>query len=192
MSYAKAGRWLCQTGAALGGVGLLGWITGWTLLTTMVPDQPQMMPNTAVALLLVGVAASLRYRETPGRVQRLLSLAASLVAFTIGVGTLAEYALEIDLGIDRLLAAVPAGPYPGRPSPVTATALSFLGAALLLVDVRPRARARPSEWLTLCACVAAFVGLLGFVYGADPIYRLTRAPVVGVAVPTAVSLLLTK
>ena len=55
----------------------------------------------------------------------------------------------------------------------------------------PRARARPSEWLTLCAGVAAFVGLLGFVYGADALYRLTRAPVVGVAVPTAVSLLLT-
>ncbi len=150
-----------------------------------------MMPNTAVGLLLIGAAGSLRRRQDPGPAPRLLSVLAALVVLAIGVGTLAEYALAVDLRIDPLLLVVPGGPYPGRPSPPTALALSSLAAALLVFDFRPAARARPSEWLVVCAGMTAFVGLTGFVFGAAPLYRLPHAPVIGVALPTAISLLLT-
>ena len=187
----RVGRKLCLGGATLGAVGLLGWVAGASLLTTVVPGQPPMMPNTALALLLVGIAGALRHREDTGRMARTLSVLAVLIVLAIGGGTLAEYELGADLHIDQLLFRVGAAPYPGRPSPPTALALLFLGAALLLFDVRPTARVRPSEWLILPAGLTAFAAFVGAVLGAAPLYRLSRAPVIGVALPTAVSLLLT-
>jgi PAS domain S-box-containing protein len=188
---ARVGRRLCLGGATLGAVGLLGWLTRTSILTTVVPGQPPMMPNTALALLLVGGAGALRHREDTARMPRMLSVLAVLVVLAIAVGTLAQYALGIDLHIDQLLFRVDTAPYPGRPSPPTALALTLLGAALLLFDVRATARVRPSEWLILSAGLTAFAAFVGFVLGAAPLYRLSRAPVVGVALPTAVSLLLT-
>jgi PAS domain S-box-containing protein len=150
-----------------------------------------MMPNTALALVLVGSAGALRHREDTGGLQRTLSVLAVLVVLAIAGGTLAQYALGIDLHIDQLLFHTETPPHPGRPSPPTALALLFLGVALLLVDVRATARCRPSEWLILSAILTAFAALVGLVLGAAPLYRLSRAPVIGVALPTAVSLLLT-
>ena len=149
------------------------------------------MPNTAVALLLMGAAGALLHREPVGRVRRTLSLLAAIVVLVIGVGTLAEYALDVTSGLNQLFVRIGAGPYPGRPSPPTALALTFLAGALLLFDSRPTARARPSEWLILCAGLIGLAALLGQLLGVGPLYRLSRASVVGVAVPTALSLLLT-
>jgi len=188
---ARVGQWLCLGGAALGALGLLGWITGTPLLTVVVPGQPPMMPNTGLGLLLIGFAGALRHRADTGRAQRMLSMLAAGVVLAIGAGTLAEYALGIDLNIDQLLMASQLGPHPGRPSPPTALALTLLAASLLLLDSRASARARPSEWLALLAGLTAFTGLMGVVFGAGPLYRLPRAPVIGVALPTAISLLLT-
>ena len=169
---ASIGRWLCVGGAALGIFGLLGRILATTFLISVVPGQPPMMPNTALGLLLIGAAGSLRRLEDPGSAPRLLSVLAALIVLAIGVGTMAEYAFAVDLRIDPLLFVVPGGPYPGRPSPPAALALSLLAAALLVFDFRPAARARPSEWLVVSAGVVAFVGLTGFVFGAAPLYRL--------------------
>jgi PAS domain S-box-containing protein len=188
---ASIGRWLCLGGALLGIIGLLARTVGATSLVSVVPGQPPMMPNTALGLLLVGAAGALRRLPDPGRTRLVLARLAALVALAIGAGTLLEYALGRDLRIDQLLFLAAEGPFPGRPSPPTALALSWLATALLIFDVRPAARARPSEWLLLSAGVTAFIGLTGFVFGAGRLYRLTGAPMIGVAVPTAVSLLLT-
>ena len=178
-------------GAALGGLGLFGWVTGTSAFTTIVPGQPPMVPNTAVALLLLGVAGAL-LRERVGSVRRTLSLVLAIVVLVIGVVTLAEYALGVvTSGIDQLVLPSGAGPHAGRPSPPTAFALSLLGGALLFLDYRPSARARPSEWLILCAALIALAALLGQLLGAGPFYRLSSTPVIGVAVPTALSLLFT-
>jgi PAS domain S-box-containing protein len=188
---ARVGQLLCLAGAALGGLGLWGSITGADVLTTWVPNQPPMVPNTAVALLALGIAAALRCHAagSPGR--RMLALSGALVVLAIGVGTLAEYAFGLDLRIDQPLSSGQAGLYPGRPSPPATLALTLLAVALLLFDFRATARARPSEWLILTAGLIALAGLMAQVFGAAPLYLLPRAPVIGVALPTAVSLLLT-
>jgi PAS domain S-box-containing protein len=186
------GLLLCLLGAALGVLGLCGWLTGATSLTTFVPGQPPMMPNTALGLLLLGGAGALRHRQVSAGMLRTISLLAALVVLAVGVATLAQYILGVDLHIDRLLIAVPTrqGPHAGRPSPPTAVALTCLAAALLVFDARPAARARPAEWLILLAALSAFMALLGQLFGAGPLYRTRGAHVVGVAVPTAVGLLL--
>jgi PAS domain S-box-containing protein len=188
---ASIGRWLYLGGAALGGLGLLGSITGATVLTTVVPGQPPMMPNTAVALLLLGIAGLLRHRQRVGWKWLTLSLAPTIAVLALGIGTLVEYGLDVDLHIDQLFVRSPAGPHHGRPSPPTALALCLLAAAILVLDYRPTARARPSDWLALAAGLVTFVGLTGFVLGADPLYRSTSTPVIGMALPTSVGLLLT-
>jgi PAS domain S-box-containing protein len=175
----------------LGAVGVIGWLTGLTWLTVIVPGQPQMKANTALALLLVGIAGALRRKQHAGRSRTALANCAALIVFAVGAETLAEYALQIDLHIDQLLAPSSGGPYPGRPSPPTAFALASLGAALLVFDLRVGGHFRPSEWLALCAAFTAFVSLVGIVLGVGPLYRLPgTAAVTGVAVPTAVGLLL--
>jgi PAS domain S-box-containing protein len=185
----RIARVLCLSGAAIGALGLGCWLVGAEELTAVFPDQPAMMPNTALGLVLLGGAAALRHREAVGRVRTVASLAAAVIGLVIGAGTLAEYAFAIDLGLDRLLFDAGAGPHPGRPSPPTALAFVLLASALLVFDLRPRARARPSEWLVLAAGIIALAALAGLVLGAGPLYRLARAPVIGVALPTAIGVL---
>ena len=120
----------------------------------------------------------------------MLSLSAALVALAIGLGTLAEYALDLPFSIDQLLVRSEAGPYPGRPSPPTALALACLAAAVILLDLHPAKRTRASEWLILCAGVIAFAALLGQAFGAGALYQFIRTPIIGVAVHTALGLLL--
>ena len=148
-----------------------------------------MMPNSAVGLLLLGVAGALRWREGAGRVARTLSLLAALVVLAIGLGTLAEYALQVDLSIDQLFVPTQGGPHPGRASPPTQLALTLLAAALLLFDTRRTARVRPSEWLVLLAGATALAGISGLILGAGPFYQLGWTRVVGMALPTSIGLL---
>src|SRR4030095_3107192 len=107
-----------------------------------------------------------------------LSTLAALVVLAIGVGTLTEYGLGIDLHVNHLLIGNQTIAL-ARPSPLTALGLSFLAGALLLFDVRATARVRLSEWLLLCAAFTALVGLTGIVLETPPLYRLTRPSFVG-------------
>ena len=190
----SVGRSLCLAGAAVGAAGLAGWIVGWPFLTTLLPGQPSMKPNTALAVLLAGVAGALRQRETAVALTRAVAATAALVVLAIGVVTLVQYVLATDLAVDRILlhlfALDDVGPYLGRPSPVTALALALLAAGLLVFDIARAARVRPAECLILGSLFVAFAALVGLLFGASPHYRLRNDPVIGVALPTAVGLIL--
>ena len=180
---------LCIAGASLGILGLLGWITNTPSLYTVVPGQPAMMPNTGASLTIIGLIGALLVSTRPGVAVRALFDVAALPVLVVGIGTLAEYVLSRDLHIDRLLLHSNLGPYPGRPSPPTAMSLALLGLTILLYD-RPRGRAGPSEWLLIWAALTALVGIAGQILGVGAIYHLPRAPVIGMSVPTTLSLLL--
>jgi PAS domain S-box-containing protein len=175
-------------GAAVGAVGLLGWLTSTDALIRLLPDQPRMMPNTAIALLSLGIAGTLRPQGK--RIEWLLSTMAACVAFVIGWGTLAEYAFGVQLGLDQLLIPVSGEPFfPGRPAPSTVIMIAFLAVGILIFDWRSQKRVHPSEWLILTAGLLAFLAMLGQLFGAGPLYRLPEAPAIGVAVPTALGCL---
>ena len=185
----RAGAWLCLSGAAIGALGLLGWITGTTRLTTIVSGLPAMMPNTALALLLIGGSAVTRQGATIGTA-RTLSLMATLAVLAIGLGTLIEYGLGIDLRIDHFL-RLGSSTSLLRPSLPTALSLTFLATALLLLDVGSTARVRPSELLVLCGALPAYAGVTGIILDAPVLYRSIRTPIIGISPHTALSLLLT-
>ena len=181
---------MCIGGAIIGAIALLGLAIGVDGLTRFVAGGPAMTQNAALAVMLIGAAGALRWRDDGGASRRVLSLLAALGALAIGVVTIAEYAGGIDLRIDRALVSGPEGVHHGRPSPPTAVAATLLAVALLIFDLRPRARARPSEWLILGAGLIALTVLLGYLFDAEVLYRLTRAPQIGMALPSAISVLL--
>ena len=187
----KFGLALCLAGAGIGVIGLAGWLTGIEPLITVVPGQPPMMPNTAIGLALVGVAGALRHLEQPRRWQQYLSAVAAIVVLLIGLGTITEYAFHLQIGLDQLFFGSQRGPYPGRPSPPTAVALSLLATAILFFDSGLNRGARPTEWLILSAAIISVTVLLGQLFGVGPLYRFGSAPVIGVAVHTALSLTMT-
>lgn len=190
MTIDRVGRSLCAAGGLLGAIGLLGWISGVLILAAFVPGQPAMQPTTGTALVLTAVAGLLVAPRSATRLARYASRALATVVALLATLTLAQYALGVDLGINRLIPFGGGGPSPGRLSPVTALALLFLNLSLVTFDRRPFGRARPSEWFALAAALSALIGLMSYVFGAEPRFHVQDTPVTGVAVPTAVALML--
>jgi PAS domain S-box-containing protein len=189
---ARVGVGLSVAGGGLGLLGILDAVVGTRLLVERTAWGEIAMPaNAGVCLLLLGVAGVLRAREDAGATRRALATVATVVALGIGLATLAEQALQIQPGIDHMLGRAGArGRYAGRPSPSAALAIALTACALLVMDVRPGARGHPSQALLLAAAIAALTALLGFLFGLELRSRSPRVPIVGMALPTAVGLLL--
>src|SRR5205085_2689774 len=107
---------------------LAGWALDIKTLRNVLPGQPQMAPNTALAFILTSVSLwLLRTEESAARRRRHARACAGAVTL-MGLLTLGEYLSGLDLKIDTLLFSdSPRGAgasFPGRPSPHTA--LSFL------------------------------------------------------------------
>jgi len=187
----SVGRSLCVAGAILGALGFLGWFWKMPLLFMALPGRPMMMPNTAVALILVGtIGAVIDGGTRLPRGSKIFSIVAVLPVLVIGLGSLAEYAFNTGLSIDQVILQSDLGPHPGRPSPPTALGLALVGLGILAIDFRPTARFRPSEWLFISSTFVAMVGLAGQILGRGAIWRLPGVPVAGMSAPSALSLLL--
>ncbi|HXU01910.1 MAG TPA: ATP-binding protein [Polyangia bacterium] len=188
---ARVGRGLCLAAAAIGVLGLLDVLSDAGILVALVPGESATTANTALGLVLIGVAGALRSRPNAGAMVRIVSSVAVLVVLVIAVGTIVEYAAGVDLHIDRVIGRGRGPwPHPGRPAPPTALALTLLAIALLIFDVRATARARPSEWLILAGGFIALTAMLGFVFGVELRHRVLRPPLIGMALPTAIALVL--
>ena len=188
---ARLGPALCLGGALLGAVGLLGWLAGVDVLVTLVPGLAPIMPNAAMAFMLLGVAAALRRANIRDARRGGCGSWRRAVALAIGLVTLAEYAFNLPFSIDQLLVRTgELRPYAGRPSPLTAFALALLASAILLFDRPSVARAHLPGWFILCTTLIALTALLGQLFGAGPIYRTPGGSVIAVALPTVLSLLM--
>lgn len=170
----------------IGGVGMMGWLSGSATLKSVLPGLVRMKWNTAVGLSLAGFSLLLLLRAESGWRPRLARLCALCTAL-IGLLTLSEYILGWDLRVDQLLFRdIPdsINPYPGRPGPNTAFCLLLTGASLLMHRVRVR-RLWPAELLALGVLVVAFTALVGYIYSAAALYRI--ASFTGMALNTAIA-----
>jgi hypothetical protein len=171
----------------VGSVVLVGWLLDVEHLKSVVPTLVSMKPNTAVSLVLGGLALMfLRMRRHVW-----LGRTAAVLVVVIGALTLAEWAFAWDFGIDELLfddsdAALGT---PGRMSPASAACFLLAGGALLALDVEigRRRRVRPAEVGALAVAAIALTVLTGYVFGAHP-FRGVGA-VTPMAVHTATALL---
>ncbi len=125
--------------AAAGLAVLIGWRYDVPALRSFVPGRGSMTAVTAVAFLAIGITvATLATGRSWPRAVAVGAIGALVAA--LGVATLLEHGLGIDLGIDGALQPVD-GAVSGRPSPATAIAFVLTGVSLVLLVVSERRRA---------------------------------------------------
>jgi signal transduction histidine kinase/ActR/RegA family two-component response regulator len=148
---------------AAGSIVLLGWLLDADALKRVVPlpSLVTVKANSGVSFVLAGVALWLLRKDAPGRAACNVARGCGVVVAIIGLATLLEYLLGLDLGVDQaLFHERPGQPHtvdPGRIAPSTATAYVLIGVAFALFDAQVRGRYRLANGL---AGVAACVGLL--------------------------------
>lgn len=171
--------------ASLAGIALIGWLVGARTLASLVPGEKAMKVNTALALALAA-GALWRAARAPASHDRLRDgLAAGVLL--IGVATLVEHLLGVNLGTDELLFADPHAveAVPGRMAAGTAGQLVAFACAMLLLD-RAGRRGRA---VTLLALGVVLLGLLATVtYAAGRPAALTVPGVTTIALPTGLCL----
>ncbi len=146
---------------------LFGWGFDIQPLTSVIPGAVEMKVNTALCILLCGVALLiLSYRA--GASLEGLARALSALAFGLGAATFGEYLFGWQLGIDEMLARDSLGAFGafhGRMSPFSACTIVTLGFAVAAVRIPLLDRAaRIAAGLGLAV---GLITLVGYLWDAD-------------------------
>jgi PAS domain S-box-containing protein len=158
----RVGRVGAALVAAVGLAVLLGWYGDVRSLTTVFPGYPPMRPNTAMALVALGIAAATLDR-------RRLAAPLSAAAAALGAATLAEYVLGRSLGIDTLLPGIDLGGIAPRMAPATALSLVLLAVAILAGG---QDRARLMRVLAMVSLCVGEIAIVGYAYGVSSLYTV--------------------
>ena len=166
---------LCVILVLLGTSVIIGWLAQVEQLKSVVPGLSTMKFNAASSFVLVGIGlAAAPYKA--GWLKA-LSLTCGGLLLAVGLATLMQYGSGIQLGIDEAIVAdrgtLRGSGFPGRMSPLTATAFASLGLAILLIATG----AKRSHIVVghALGCVAAVVSLLaaaGYTFGAEAFWGI--------------------
>jgi PAS domain S-box-containing protein len=165
---------------ALGLVGFCGWVFHLPALTMIRPTFAAIKFNTAVLFLCLGIALWMTDSDERKYGRRILGLLVAIVAGS----TLAEYAFDINIGIDEFFFRdTHTAIHPGRMSVATATCFLLLG-----LDVLPTAqkKMRRLQRHGMMVCFAiSLTALCGYLYGAASLYSM--APFGTMSLHTAIA-----
>lgn len=153
----------CYTAAITTVIGLcilLAWHSDSSWVNSNIPLIYQSKYNTALGLCVVGFGL---LAAVSGRMR--LVRAAGIFLLLLGTGTLLEYAVSVDLGIDQLLMVDnwnSGAPYPGRMSPNSAVCFVLLAVIFLMLHTW---RSRRSNLVIMesivCILLAVSLAALG-------------------------------
>jgi PAS domain S-box-containing protein/diguanylate cyclase (GGDEF)-like protein len=147
--------------AALGAAVLAGWALDIAFLKSIQPGGVTMKSNTALSMLLCGLALVLLSRKDAGKWARRYATATACVLIAFGALTLTEAFLGWNLGIDQWLFSeahgAPETTSPGRMSPPAAFCFVLTGIALLLA-ARPFAARFRSPVISALSITVILVG----------------------------------
>ncbi len=192
----RISTWFAFAALAVAVLDLFGWIFNLTLLTSILPRYSTLKPHTAECLGLLALATLFKRRLKPVPLSRtrrkrpsLAFSAGSICAaltLPIALVTLLESAANRRLGFGSFILRT-AGSFhgaAGRMSLGTSICVMLIALTLLFLDWKPRL----STGCLLAGCALSFSALVGFLFGAGPLFG---APALGtLAVPTAISLAL--
>jgi PAS domain S-box-containing protein len=154
---------------------LIGWQFDIDALTTVGLSKTLFMaPNTALWLVLAGIAVFLGQRPLGNRYTEFVARSIGFLLFLFSAATIFEYVTHVNLGIDDLfmrsrLSDWRVTPTPGRFAIQTAIAFTCIGGAIVLLD-RVWQSIRWSELLSGVSLFIAFLGLVGYAYKARSLY----------------------
>jgi PAS domain S-box-containing protein len=163
---------------AVGTLVLVGWILHITVLESVVPGLVAMRPNTAVCFILLGIGLWLSSQL--GNINLKRKIAAQACAFftaAVGAVTLSERLLGFNTGINDLLFRKELlalnTPFPGRMAHISGLEFVILRTALALLNAKSRCGQRLAQNFALVGTVIGLVILVGYVYGAEALYRIS-------------------
>jgi signal transduction histidine kinase/CheY-like chemotaxis protein len=169
---------------AAGLVSFLGWVLNVRRLTAW-GGAISIQPNAALAVSAAGAGLLLLALD-----RRRAVVPFALLSGLIGLATLFEHASGVDLGIDPLLTfgrpwAGVATVAPGRMGPPAAICWTLLGGGLLAALGSPRARQRAAG-VGLVVIVMGALSLIGYLFGANPLYAVARLTAIALQTATMV------
>lgn len=163
---------------ANGAAVLVGWGYGIASLRSPAPSFGVMIPGSAAASALLGLALLMGLGR-PVFGTSVLRWLFELGAVLLGAAALAEYALGLDLGIDRWPTPpsldAGASAMPARMSVLEAVCFMFLGTALAIDRTAGPAGRAAARAVSVCVGIAGLVAALGYFYGASPLYQPSGA-----------------
>lgn len=170
MKWKKTAVAFCLAPAAIGLVGLAGWMFDIEALIRIHPAWVTMKANTAICLILAGTGTALLRSETMTRAQHALVRVFSLVIGAIGLVTLGEH-MGWDVNIDHVFfteSQAHAGrSFPGRMGPASALNFVLIGTAMMSLG----ARSRRGDWLAqpgaLLVMVITLLVFLAYFYSVE-------------------------
>ncbi len=168
-SFHRAARAAGIVVIVVGCAGVVGWVFDITILKSFLPSQATMKMNTAVSFVLAGASLLLQIApsSTPRQIRR--SRACALLVAAIGLLTLLEYVMGIDVGLDQLLIQTDANElstaYPGRMPPNTASSFVFASTSLIFLDAKRAALRSMSHALAVIVLVIGFLAITGYSFG---------------------------
>ncbi len=166
-------RWCFLAVAGIGALTLLGWY--FPVLVKFLPNGWRLMTaETGLGVILSAFSLEFSEKRYSLRVKR-LSLLLAVLAGLLGMAILGEYAFHIATGLEHLFPFDPnsTSPWPGRPSPQTASGLVMLGITIALIRVRGRIAVRIADLVTICLGLLVLVLASGEVFGALRIFGLS-------------------
>jgi signal transduction histidine kinase len=172
----------CLVAALIGGVTILGWLTGMEALASLRARYIPMAPSTALSFALLGFA--IITRSHAGWLRTASVVCTGFVAL-VATAKLFEFVAGFSLGFDQLFVADPASfgmVRKGRMAPMTA--FTFLLATSALYSVTHAKLRRFAGILATVVTSLSVIILLGYLHGTPFLYGGSIIPV---ALPTAVA-----
>ncbi|GEM_PF-2128905 len=180
---------LCLLTILVGAIGVCGWIFHIPIITTFLPQMISMKFNTAICLILSGIALRQLCPEKIKTQTLVIATLLSIILFIIATVTLCEYVLNTDFGIDQLFVMdtqVLKNELPGRMALVTAINFILIAISLMLMMTRKF----PAWSYQICQCLmfpliltTVFLYILHFMLGSLLLYSfyLSLPTIIGMA-----------
>jgi len=169
--FARAGRLMAMLAIIIGAAVLIGWLFGMDAIKSLNPSWIAMKFNAALCFVLSGAAVLLLSGDAVSARRRWIGRGLAVFVLLIGVATLVESFLGVDLRIDQMF--IPDAPgtvlttYPGRIAPNPAICFSLIGGALLLLDALEGAGLLIAQSFMVLAIGLSLLPLLGYVFAAS-------------------------
>jgi len=131
----KVGLTMCLLAIGLAIAVLLGWVYNIQVLKSIVPGAITFKANTAITMLLSGIAMALLYRERIENTSKICIMILSLAVIALSALSLCEDFFFLDLGIDQFIfkdVIDAENPIPGHMPASSAYCYILLGIAILI------------------------------------------------------------